>query len=144
MKYINLLIIIAVCSLVGCQSAPATTDEIDEVVTQAVLDHHWETFVSNDLEGVMEDYTDESVLITPDATYIGLEEIRQNFINAFQAFPAQNSKLTLNQSKVVKDVGYILWEADTPQMNLTYATDSFIIRNGKIIRQTYAGVAVPK
>lgn len=144
MKYIHLLIVFAICSLVGCQSAPATTDEINEAVTQTVLDHHWETFVSNDLEGVMKDYTDESVLITPDATYSGLEEIRQNFINAFKAFQTGNSKLTLNHSKVVKDVGYILWEADTPQMTLNYATDSFIIRKGKIIRQTYAGVAVPK
>jgi hypothetical protein len=144
MKYLNLLIAVALYSLAGCQSSINTTDEIDEAVTQAVLDHHWETFVSNDLEGVMEDYTEESVLITPDATYEGLEEIRQNFINAFKAFPVQTSTLTLNQNKVVKDVGYILWEADTPEMTLTYATDSFIIRNGKIIRQTYAGVAVGK
>jgi hypothetical protein len=144
MKYLNLLIAVALYSLAGCQSSINTTDEIDEAVTQAVLDHHWETFVSNDLEGVMEDYTEESVLITPDATYKGLEEIRQNFINDFKAFPVQTSTLTLNQSKVVKDIGYILWEADTPQMNLTYASDSFIIRNGKIIRQTYAGVAVGK
>lgn len=144
MKYIYSFMAIAICSLAGCQSAPSTTNDIDEAVTQAVLDHHWETFVSNDLEGVMEDYTEESVLITPDATYVGLEEIRQNFINAFKAFPARHSKLTLNQSKVVKDIGYILWEADTPEMNLTYATDSFIIRNGKIIRQTYAGVPQAK
>lgn len=144
MKYMHSILAIALFTFAGCQNSSQLSDDIDEAVTQAVLDHHWETFVANDLEGVMEDYTEESVLITPDVTYIGLEEIRQNFINAFKAFPAQSSKLTLNQNKVVKDVGYILWEADTPDMNLTYATDSFIIRDGKIIRQTYAGVAVPK
>lgn len=144
MKYMHSILAIALFTFGGCQNSSQLSDDIDEAVTQAVLDHHWETFVANDLEGVMEDYTEESVLITPDVTYIGIEEIRQNFINAFKAFPAQSSELTLNQNKVVKDVGYILWEADTPDMNLTYATDSFIIRNGKIIRQTYAGVAVPK
>jgi hypothetical protein len=143
MKYINFLFAAALLILTGCQ-APAADDGIDEAITRQVLDHHWETFVANDLDGVMEDYTEESVLITPDATYVGLDEIRQNFINAFKAFPADGGKLTLNQSEVVKDVGYILWEADVPEFNLTYATDSFFIRNGKIIRQTYAGVAVPK
>lgn len=143
MKYTNFIFAAALLILTGCQ-APTTDDGIDEAVTRAVLDHHWETFVANDLEGVMEDYTEESVLITPDATYVGLDEIRQNFINAFKAFPANGGKLTLNQSEVVNDIGYILWEADVPEFNLTYATDTFIIRNGKIIRQTYAGVAVAK
>ena len=143
MKNTYILIALAVLTTASCQRA-TTDDGIDEAVTRAVLDHHWETFVANDLDGVMEDYTEESVLITPDVTYVGLDEIRQNFINAFQAFPAEEGKLTLNQSIVVKDVGYILWEADVPEFNLTYATDSFIIRNGKIIRQTYAGVAVAK
>jgi len=128
--------------IMGCN--PASTEGIDETVTQKVLDHHWVTFVNNDLEGVMKDYSEESVLITPDATYRGLEEIRQNFINAFKAFPAKEGKLTLNQSKVVNDVGYILWEADVPTFQLSYATDTFIIRNGKIIRQTFAGVSEPK
>lgn len=143
MKYNTFLFTWVVLILAGCQTS-TTGDGIDEAVTRMVLDHHWETFVANDLEGVMADYTEESVLITPDVTYVGLDEIRQNFINAFKAFPVKEGKLILNQSEVVKDVGYILWEADVPDFNLTYATDSFIIRNGKIIRQTYAGVAVPK
>lgn len=126
----------------GCN--PISTEDIDEDTTKSVLDHHWDAFVKNDLERVMEDYSEESILITPDATYSGLEEIRNNFINAFLAFPTGESNLTLNKSIVEKDIGYILWEADTPEFNLTYATDSFIIRNGKIIRQTYAGVAEPK
>lgn len=139
MKYYY-FVLLAFLLLSSCDS----NGGIVESNTQAVLDHHWETFVSNDLEGVMEDYTEESVLVTPNATYTGLEEIRGNFINAFNAFPNQTTKLTLNQSIVIQDLGYILWEADAPEFNLTYATDTFIIRNGKILRQTYAGVRESK
>jgi len=121
-----------------------STKGIDEDLTKSVLDHHWEAFVNNDLEAVMEDYSEASILVTPDATYRGLEEIRQNFINAFLAFPTNRSTLTLNKSIVEQDIGYILWEADVPEFKLTYATDSFIIRDGKILRQTYAGMATPK
>lgn len=140
MKKRNTLLLFACLLFFGC----ASNEGIDEAQTEAVLDHHWQTFIANDLEGVMEDYTEESILITPNGTYSGLEEIRGNFINAFKAFPAQQSTLTLRESLAVKDIGYILWVADTPEFSLSYATDTFIIRNGKIIRQTYAGVRVGK
>jgi hypothetical protein len=91
----------------------------------------------------MADYTEESVLITPDKTYNGLAEIRENFVSAFAAFPKDSAVLQLDKSVVVNDVGYILWQATTPKFKLSFATDTFIIRNGKIIRQTYAGVASP-
>ena len=55
MKYINFLFAVALLILTGCQT-PATDDGIDETVTRQVLDRHWETFVANDLDGVMEDY----------------------------------------------------------------------------------------
>lgn len=136
MKNPLIAIFIALLIVTGCSS----DHSINEAQTQSVLDHHWETFINNDLEGVMEDYSEESILITPNGTYRGLEEIRGNFINAFKAFPTQQATLTLTESLAVKDVGYILWEADTPAFILSYATDTFIIRNGKIIRQTFAGV----
>lgn len=143
MKNIYHVGILACFFIAGC-SSNSTNGEFDEAQTEAVLDHHWQTFINNDLAGVMEDYTEESILITPNGTYRGLKEIRGNFINAFQAFPAQGADLILNNSLAVEDVGYILWEADTPEFNLTYATDTFIIRNGKILRQTYAGVREEK
>lgn len=115
-------------------------EDINEEKTKEVLDHHWEAFKNNDLEETMKDYTEESVLVTPDATYEGLDEIRNNFVSAFKAFPKDSTTFTLDKSIVVKDIGYILWKSKTPGFNLTYATDTFIIRDGKIIRQTFAGV----
>lgn len=122
------------------QQGPQPEREISEAETKQVLDHHWEAFKNNDLEETMKDYSEESVLITPNVTYKGLDEIRNNFINAFKLFPKDSSDFTLDKSIVVKDVGYILWRSKTPAFNLTYGTDTFIIRDGKIVRQTYAGV----
>jgi hypothetical protein len=121
----------------------AETPSISEEATQQVLDHHWTAFQGNDLEGTMADYTEASILITPDRTYTGLSEIRENFVNAFAAFPKDSSTLKLDKSLAVQDVGYIIWQATTPKFKLSYATDTFIIQNGKIVRQTYAGVASP-
>lgn len=111
-----------------------------EEKTKEVLSHHWEAFKNNDLEETMKDYAEESVLVTPNATYTGLEEIRTNFVNAFKTFPKDSTTFTLDKSLVAQDIGYILWKSKTPSFNLTFATDTFIIRDGKIIRQTFAGV----
>ena len=119
-------------------SAP---DGINEDKTKQVLAHHWDAFNQNNLEEVMADYTEESVLITPDATFKGLAEIRKNFVDAYVKFPKDKTVFKLNKQVIDRDLAYILWQAKTPTFNLTYATDTFIIRNGKIIRQTYAGVA---
>ena len=123
---------------VSSQDSP---NSISEDKTKEVLDHHWKAFIENNLKEVMADYTEESVLITPDKTFKGLDEIRKNFEDAYKKFPKDKTTFQLNKSVIDRDVAYILWQAKTPNFNLTYATDTFIIRNGKIITQTYAGVA---
>ena len=125
------------------KSATPETLSISQKSTQQVLDHHWKAFQGNDLEETMADYTEESFLITPDKTYKGLAEIRENFVKAFAAFPKNSSTLQLDKSVVLQDVGYIIWKATTPTFKLSFGTDTFIVQNGKIIRQTYAGVAAP-
>jgi hypothetical protein len=121
-------------------SSQDATNSISEDKTKQVLDHHWEAFIQNNLDEVMADYTEESVLITPDATFKGLGQIRKNFEDAYRIFPKDKTVFQLSKRVIDRDVAYILWQAKTPTFNLTYATDTFIIRNGKIIRQTYAGV----
>ena len=116
---------------------------ISEESTAKVLDHHWQAFGANDLEAVMADYTDESILITPDKTFKGLKEIRDNFVFAFTIFPKGKSTLKLRKSIVQQEVGYITWEATTPKTKKSFNTDTFIIHDGKIVRQTYAGLVAP-
>ena len=116
---------------------------ISEESTSKVLDHHWQAFRANDLEAVMADYTEESILITPDKTFKGLKEIRDNFVFAFTIFPKGKSTLKLRKSIVQQEVGYITWEATTPKMKKSFNTDTFIIHDGKIVRQTYAGLVAP-
>jgi hypothetical protein len=116
---------------------------VDEAVTRKVFDHHFQTFKDNDLEGVMADYTEESVLITPDQTFKGLAEIRQNFVNAFNALPREGTTFTVDKTVISGDVAYFVWRATTPTLVFKYATDTFIIKGGKIVSQTYAGDVVP-
>lgn len=141
----SILILVLLCiSLTNCTEKKATqSPSINEETTTQVLKHHWDAFQANDLEATMEDYTEESVLITPDRTFKGLSEIRENFVFAFSVFPKDSSTLQLTKTVVKGDVGYILWNANAPKLNLPFATDTFIVQDGKIVRQTYAGMVAP-
>ena len=122
---------------------PAHSQTKDEI-THVVLDHHLEAVRQNDLEAVMADYTDESIIITPEGTLKGLEEIRAFFIATLPAFPTEGTTLTMDKTVVEGEIAFIIWHADTPVLNAPFGTDTFIVQDGKITIQTFAAVLNPK
>ena len=138
MKY-SLPLLLGLLLIAPAQPKESSVD-IDEQQTREVVSHHWKTFIGNDLEGTLADYTEDSVLITPKRTYKGLKEIRENFISAFKHFPKESSKLQLDSTVVNRDIGYIIWEATGPSSRLIFGTDTFVVRHGKIVSQTFGGV----
>ena len=102
---------------------------------EAVLRNHLRAATIG-VDAIMQDYTERSVLITHDATYRGLAEIRGFFTALFSALPAGFfDELKMIRQEIVGEVAYILWERK-PQ--IARATDTFIVRNGKILVQTFA------
>lgn len=121
-----------------------TEPAISSERTKAVLEHHLKAFGENDLAGIMDDYTAESILVTPDSTYSGLESIESLFVELFTAFPTEGTVLEMDNMVIQDELAYILWHADTPALDVPLGTDTFIIVDGKIIKQTFAGVLNPK
>jgi hypothetical protein len=103
--------------------------------TTSVIENHLQA-ARKGVDAVMEDYGDESVLVTPDATYRGVGEIRGFFTAFLESLPAGFfDAFRLNRQEAIGDNGYILWQA-TPWVLL--ATDTFVSRNGKTRFQTFA------
>ena len=108
-------------------------------ISKNVLLRHLNSFKNNDLQAVISDYTNESVLITQDAIYKGPNEIKVFFASLIKQFPKQNSSFELDKVIVDDELVYIVWHGETPSLDVPFATDTFIIKNGKILRQTFAG-----
>jgi len=102
--------------------------------------HHLESFQHNDLEAVLSDYTNESVLITQDATYTGPDEIRGFFAGLVIHFPKENSSFELDKIVAIGSLVYIVWHAETPSLDVPLGSDTFIIKHDKIYQQTFAGL----
>src|SRR6476646_1883771 len=106
------------------------------VSTESVLQNHLMA-ATQGVDAILQDYTDESLLITHEATYRGLAEIRQFFTVLLNRLPEGFfASIRLNRREVAGEVAYILWER-RPWFVL--ATDTFVVRNGKILFQTFAG-----
>jgi len=102
--------------------------------TEAVLQNHLRAATIGP-EAVMQDYTDQSVIITEAGTYRGLTEIRQFFTNLFAGLPTGFFKgIKMNRQEVVGEVAYINWEW-APLIQR--ATDTYVVRDGKILFQTF-------
>ncbi len=107
--------------------------------TETVLHHHLEAFAAGDVDETMEDYTDESVLIIPDATLTGRDEIRAAFTEFYSGlFRPGTYEFTMDRIEAVRDIAYIVWHSINEGAEVTLGTDTFVIRDGKIVVQTFA------
>ena len=106
---------------------------------EAVLTHHLEGFSAGDVDMVMEDYTEASVLIMPDGTYTGLESIRAVFTDLFGGlFKPGTYEFTMDRTDISGDVAYIVWHSANAGVDVKIGTDTFLIEDGKIALQTFA------
>ncbi|HET7323642.1 MAG TPA: nuclear transport factor 2 family protein [Halococcus sp.] len=113
--------------------------------TDEILDHHLTAFGEQDIDGTMEDYTDDSVVITQSGTYRGLDAISEWFEDElFTEFAKPDVSFSLDERTVEDEYAYIVWHAETPDNEYEFATDTFVIRDGNIVAQTLGAVVTPK
>jgi ketosteroid isomerase-like protein len=112
--------------------------------TRSVLAHHLDCFAKGDLTGTMTDYTDESRFFTPDGLLRGREAIRRFFAGLFEEFAKPGMSFEMLKQEVCDDTAYIVWKAETADNHFEVGTDTFIVQDGKIVTQTFAGKISPK
>ena len=111
------------------------------MTTLSVLEHHLQAF-GEGIDAIMQDFTDDSVVITPDATHRGLSEIRTFFTAIVADLPEDFwEAIVIKRQETTGELAYILWEAK-PWVPL--GTDTFVIRHDKIVYQTLAALSKDK
>lgn len=113
--------------------------------TGQVLNHHLQALGGGKLDEILEDYVEESVLITPDATIKGREGIRAVFERFLLGlFKPGTYEFALDTRRVEGDTAYIIWHAKCASADIVFATDTFIVKGGKIAVQTFAAKIEPR
>ncbi|HEY9145203.1 MAG TPA: nuclear transport factor 2 family protein [Thiobacillus sp.] len=110
--------------------------------TLNVMNQHLHAFMTRQGAGaIVGDYDEQAILYAPDCVYRGVSEIRRFFEAFLDNLPEQALELfRMRCQEAHGDVGYIVWSVGEL---IPLGTDTFVIRNGKIVQQTYAALACP-
>jgi len=112
--------------------------------TKDVLDHHLKCFGEGDLSGILSDYAPNAVLFAPDGPLKGVDAMKPLFQAMFAEFGKPGAAFSMKQKFVEGDYAYILWTAETADNVYELGTDTFVVRDGKIVAQSFAARITPK
>ena len=112
--------------------------------TKDVVDHHLKSFGEGDLNGILSDYDPIAILFTPNGPQEGIDAIRPVFESLLAEFAKPGSSFTLKHQSVKGDYAYILWTAETADNSYELVTDTFVVKDGKIVTQSFAAKILPK
>ena len=113
--------------------------------TQDVVNHHLEAFGAGSVDGIMEDYAMGSVFISTDGSVLrGPLQIRPMVEQMLAEFAKPGASFSMGPVVVEGDVGYTTWTAETADNVYEFGSDTFVIRDGKIVGHTLAMKATPK
>ena len=105
--------------------------------TEAVLQHHLQAIFARDLDAIVSDFADDAVFFTPFGSSKGPDQIRAAFAAIMNLVtPEVMAEMKLGQQHIDGEFAYILWSAGA---HITTASDTFCVRNGKIVLQTFVG-----
>jgi ketosteroid isomerase-like protein len=112
--------------------------------TNDVLDHRLKCFGEGDLEGVLADYSADAVLFLPTGPIKGADAIKPVFQHILSEFAKPGTQFALHQRCVEGDYAYIRWNAETSENIYDAGTDTFVVRNGKIVAHSFSAKITPK
>lgn len=107
--------------------------------TQEVLDAHLAAFGPGaDIETVLADYADDAVVMTVKRTFRGRDAIRSFYADLFARVPTEVWALwEVTRTNVEGEVAMLTWRLPPA---VDFATDTLVVRDGRIAYQTMASV----
>jgi hypothetical protein len=107
-----------------------------------VFQHHAEVLIAGDLDGIVSDYADDALFITPDGVKHGKDGVREGFVKLLSDVPQADWEVPTQIFE--DDVLFIEWKAESENAKVEDGIDTFVFRDGMIRVQTVRYTAVPK
>ena len=120
------------------------------IATDKVLARHLKSLADGDLAGFLADFSPEIVVFRPlgflgaGGVAKGLDAIGPIFTALFAEFAGPGTRFEVRQQAIEGDYAYIVWDAETAENFYEPGSDTYIIKNGKIVFQSFAGKIMRK
>ena len=105
---------------------------------------------AGDIAGFIADYAADAAVFKPlgfagvGGIAKGLAEFRPVFSALFEEFAQPGARFDVRQREVEGNYAYIIWDAETANNIYDPGSDTYVISDGKIVFQSFAGRIVPK
>ena len=101
---------------------------------QEIFAHHAEALIAGDIDGIVADYADDAVFITPAGVLHGKEGVRQGFERLLTDLPS--AKWDVPTQIFEGDVLFIEWSAVSEARQALDGIDTFVFDGDNIRVQT--------
>jgi ketosteroid isomerase-like protein len=101
---------------------------------QEVFQHHAEVLIAGDLDGIVSDYADDALFITPAGTLHGKDGVREGFAKLLADLPS--AEWAVPTQIFEGDLLFIEWSAHSERTKAEDGIDTFVFRDGLIRAQT--------
>ena len=101
---------------------------------QEIFEHHATALIAGDIDGIVEDYADDAVFITPQGIERGKDGVRQAFTRLLADLP--EAKWEVPTQIFEGDVLFIEWSAVSAKGQARDGIDTFVFSGDSIRVQT--------
>jgi ketosteroid isomerase-like protein len=101
---------------------------------QEIFQHHAEVLIAGDLDGIVSDYSDDAVFITPAGIRRGKDGVREGFVQLLDDVPSADWEVPTQIFE--GDLLFIEWTAESEKTRVEDGIDTFVFRDGLIRAQT--------
>jgi hypothetical protein len=105
-----------------------------ERTPREVFAHHAEALGAEDIDGIVSDYTEDALFITPAGVRRGRSGVREGFEQLLGDLPGASWKLPTQIYE--DDVLLLEWQATSEHATVDDGIDTFVFRDGLIRVQT--------
>jgi ketosteroid isomerase-like protein len=112
--------------------------------TNDVIDHHLKAIEQGDVNAILSDYAPDAILFKGDGVFEGVDAIRPVFEKFVAEFQRHGTTISTKQRLVEGDYAYMVWTAETADNVYELATDTFFVKQGKIVAQSFTAKIEPK
>jgi len=115
-----------------------------ERTTMEVVRHHCQVLAKGDVEATLGDYAPDAFIFTPGGIVRGHENIRAFFTGSVENCLPPDAVQEFISETYEGELGQIVWRAESRFVSIPFGTDTFVVRRGKIVMQTFAGIIHPR
>ena len=101
---------------------------------QEIFEHHGAALMAGDIDGIVEDYSDDALFITPSRVLRGKDGVREAFTALLADLPDASWEIPTQIFE--EDILFIEWSATTEKARVQDGIDTFVFRDGLIRVQT--------